>query len=177
MTREKRHRSPHLAPVVTAAICATAFATSAAANDSNWTGPYIGGNIGWVLDGPEDGLGKSLHLGYNRQMNNTVIGLELEHSRTDIGTSAGPIDKVYRLKTRAGYAEDQMFYYGVVGLARMEGFFGQEEAYVVGLGVEYDLQNDFSIGTEFLYHGISDFNDSGESLGINTLTVRATWNF
>ncbi|QPM90755.1 outer membrane protein [Pseudooceanicola algae] len=171
-----RQRFALFSPVLPAMAVILAASGPAMARDSHWNGFYLGGNLGWVLDA-DGGIGKSLHLGYNMQIDRLVVGAELEQSRTDIGTSRGHISEVTRVKMRAGYAEGRSYYYGLAGVAEVQGFFGKVDATVLGVGMDYDIGRDISIGAEFLHHIINDFNDAGDNLGVNTLTLRATLNF
>jgi len=118
---------------VAAAVVAPAF---------NWTGFYLGAQIGYgwlngsstfdngapTLPVRSNGVFGGVHAGYNYQINNAVLGLEgdievsgIRGIRTDVtgATSSGRFDDRWQgsLRARAGVAVDRALLYVTGGLA------------------------------------------------------------
>ncbi|QFT30815.1 porin family protein [Roseibium porphyridii] len=105
----------------------------------DWTGLYVGGNLGWAfgnfdnntsgsasLDTSANGISGGLYTGYNYQITpNVVLGAEadfsltsLEDSRTNGGlTLESKSSWNSNIRGRVGYAFDRYLVYGAGGLA------------------------------------------------------------
>ncbi len=175
MSQKTRPFAKALLPFIAAAGLGS-LASQASAADTNWAGTYFGGNLGLVLEA-DSGKSRSIHLGHDWQTGRLVYGAELGYGQSDIGTPEGPIEDFYRVKLRTGYAKDRVLYYAVVGASQVQGRFGSELGAVYGGGVAYDVGNSLTVGGELLHQEFSDFNGTGDSLGINTLTVRVSYRF
>lgn len=104
----------------------------------DWTGIYVGGNIGWNfakfdnqfgsagLGTGANGVGGGLYTGYNYQVSpNVVLGAEADFSLTDVENSrrngginvTSSSDWNSNIRGRVGYAFDRYMVYGAGGLA------------------------------------------------------------
>ncbi|MEP4768080.1 MAG: outer membrane protein [Roseibium sp.] len=114
-------------------------ATPAAQQSIDWTGIYVGGNIGWAFGQFDNnvgatgktstdinGLSGGLYTGYNFQLTpNIVLGAELDFTLTDLEktrTSGGlalrsSSDWNSNVRGRIGYSFDRYLIYGTGGLA------------------------------------------------------------
>ena len=166
-------QAPYAAPMVTS----SAF---------DWTGAYVGANVGYTWANQAAGAGKDhdgvvggVFAGYNYQMpNNIVVGGEGEvaYGGADpLATWTGAV------RGRAGYAFDNILVYGTVG-----GLVGQGEmktgsgdetrthvGYQVGAGIEAALTTNVTARAEYLYTDTNERNyDSGNKGDLDGNTVK-----
>ncbi len=155
----------------------------------DWTGGYAGLQLGYAdvdagtvsgtgtaLDGTaltgDDVIG-GLTLGYDWQFGNFVagVGADADIADLEIGGGAATLERVYRLKARAGYSFGDGLLYATGGGAGadIDGF-GYNTGYFVGAGYEHMVTNNISLGGEVLYH---EFDDIGE-IGGNSIDAEAT---
>ncbi|HEY4140068.1 MAG TPA: outer membrane protein [Pseudolabrys sp.] len=145
----------------------------------NWTGFYVGANIGygWGRD-TAGGSSTSLNgvigggqIGYNWQMNNLVLGLETDFQgsgqRADATGGGATLTERVRyfgtVRGRLGYAWDRTLVYVTGGYAYTnvgaDLTFGgltassntTKSGYTVGGGVEYAFAGPWSVKAEYLY--------------------------
>lgn len=166
-------------------------------SQSDWTGGYVGASLGYgdvdaeivePLDLDATGAIGGLFAGYQRDFGSFVLGAELDANLAsfevdvddlDLGDLDGvdlSMDRLHRLKVRAGYDAGRALVYGVAGAAYGNlnaevDFGGVEEAddssdwgYVVGAGAEVLVTDRVSVGGEVLYHKFDDLV-SAEDLG------------
>ncbi|MEI7805413.1 MAG: outer membrane protein [Hyphomicrobiales bacterium] len=168
-----------------------------APNTYNWTGPYVGGNLGYqwgsTTHNPTNpsGLEGGLQAGYNWQSGQFVFGGE-----TDIQISGA--DDTFApwkfsnpwfgtLRGRAGVALNNILFYGTFGLA-----YGGVKGEVAGLaeskshigwtaggGMEVGLTPNWSAKAEYLYIDLSDRNYSvtGAANGVESNILRFGVNY
>ncbi|MBC7282157.1 outer membrane protein [Hoeflea sp.] len=161
----------------------------------DWTGLYAGGSIGygwgdtdWVytLGGATahhstDGLIGGVQAGYNWQMQNIVLGAELDILASGInGSTACPnpafaceseIDWLGTARVRAGFAANNWLFYGTGGVAAGDVTIqtvnpalavpvnGSSETLVgwaAGAGVEWGFLPNASIKAEYMYYDLGD---------------------
>ena len=108
-----------------------------------WTGLYLGGHLGGIIDGDDDFTG-GLQLGYNWQSGNLVFGPEGDISFAD--------DTFGTVRGRLGVAHRNWLFYGTGGLAIDD----SDTGYVVGGGIDYKVASQMSIGVDALYYDIDD---------------------
>ncbi|MGB7263350.1 MAG: outer membrane beta-barrel protein [Albidovulum sp.] len=154
----------------------------------DWTGGYVGAQLGYGdvsatgLDG--DGLLYGLRGGYDWDLGNWVVGAGVDWDKTDIdlGTTAGDqLDSVARLKLRAGYDLGQTLVYGTAGAARAKADIGgvsrSDNGWFAGIGAEYALTDQWSVGGEILTHQFNDFDSTGIDVDATTATVNVGFRF
>ena len=163
----------------------------------NWSGFYIGGDIGYggskfksTISEPArtkygKGFAGGLHAGYNWQMGSFVLGGEADLMAT--GMSAALSDNHFKtdvlgsLRGRLGIAFDRVMLYGTGGLGVASGKIYSSDSStsskrftklrpVVGAGVEFALNTNFSLRAEFLdYIGnntkLANEDEGGNKLG------------
>jgi outer membrane immunogenic protein len=155
----------------------------------NWTGFYLGGQVGYgwlngsstfsqgapTLGVRSSGVFGGVHIGYNYQINNFVLGLEadaeLSGIRGNVGnavgiTSQGIFDVRWQgsLRARAGVAVDRALLYVTGGLALadfrmaggplggpLQGYSSTRAGWTVGAGVEYALAPNWTARLEYRY--------------------------
>ncbi|MFU8862998.1 MAG: outer membrane protein [Rhodobacterales bacterium] len=161
----------------------------------DWTGGYAGLQLGYAdVDGGtlgdegdddfvsltgDDVIG-GLTLGYDWQFGNFVagVGADADIADVSIGGGAATLERVYRLKARAGYSFGNGLLYATGGGAGadIDGF-GYNTGYFVGAGYEHMVTNNISLGGEVLYHEFDDINDSGIDVEATTFQIRANYRF
>ena len=145
-------------------------------NAYSWAGPYIGGNLGYewgsVRNNPAQpsGFNGGAQAGYNWQMGNWVFGVEGDIEATAAEDTFAPwkFSNPWfgTLRGRAGYAFNNVLFYGTGGLAfgELRGeTFGLSESHTnagwtLGLGAEVGLAPNWSAKIEYLYVDLADEN-------------------
>ena len=160
---------------------------------SDWTGFYVGGQLGYgeASGADEDvsgGLG-GLHAGYLYDLGQWVIGGELDYDWADMSDTFGgvevKVDEIARLKLIGGYDLGNGLLYATAGAfnANLNASGGSLETnvddngWLAGIGYKHKFTENWVGGVEALYHKASDFDDSGEDLKIKTLTARISYKF
>jgi outer membrane immunogenic protein len=145
-------------------------------NVYSWAGPYLGGNIGWdwgsVDNNPTkpSGFVGGAQAGYNWQNGPWVFGVEGDLQGTGASDTFAPwkFSNPWfgTVRGRAGYALNNVLFYGTAGLAfgELSGqTFGLTETHTnagwtVGLGAEVGLAQNWSAKVEYLYVDLNDSN-------------------
>jgi outer membrane immunogenic protein len=166
-------------------------------NAYSWAGPYLGGNLGYawgsVANNPTkpSGLSGGVQGGYNWQTGAFVFGLEGDIQATGANDTFAPwkFSNPWfgTVRGRAGYAVNNVLFYGTGGLAFGELLgetFGLSESHTtagwtLGVGVEFGLFPNWSAKVEYLYVDLanSPFTITGASNGIQFGVVRAGVNY
>jgi len=199
--------------LVFAAACAAMLTGAAAAADLprpsyyspaipvssyGWTGPYIGGNLGYewgtTSNNPTrpNGFEGGLQGGYNWQTGQFVFGGEADLQLSGANDTVTPwkFSNPWfgTLRARGGVAINNFLIYGTLGFA-----LGELEAQTIGLqsenhtsvgwtggaGVEMGLNRNWSAKLEYLYLnlGSSNFALTGVSNGFSASVVRTGVNY
>ena len=164
----------------------------------SWAGPYLGGNLGYqwgtVSNNPTrpTGLVGGAQAGYNWQpTGNWVFGVEgdLEATGADDTFAPWKFSNPWfgTVRGRAGYAFNNVLFYGTAGLAFGElraQTFGWTESHTTagwtaGVGAEVGLAPNWSAKLEYLYIDLStsQFAITGVSNGYTASVVRAGVNY
>jgi len=173
-----------LAEPVVEPVIAPAPAPVAAGAD--WTGGYVGAELGYgdVSAGTADGSGAvyGLRAGYDFDFGSWVLGAGIDYDWADIdlgGTDS--LDRVARLKVRAGADLGRTLVYGTVGGARADANIGgldlSDNGYLYGIGAEYALNDRWTVGGEVLNHEFDNFDGSGVDVRATTAAVNVGFRF
>jgi outer membrane immunogenic protein len=166
-------------------------------NVYSWAGPYLGGNIGWdwgsVDNNPTkpSGFVGGVQAGYNWQTGPWVFGIEGDFQGSGASDTFAPwkFSNPWfgTVRGRAGYALNNILFYGTAGLAfgELQGqTFGLTEnhtnaGWTVGLGAEIGLARNWSAKVEYLYVDLNDSNFliTGAQNGYRFGLVRAGVNY
>ena len=159
-----------------ASLCVMVAATDKS-TAQDWNGPYVGAHIGGAyadftnrlpaVSGPRGdatSLLGGVHLGYNWQQGNTVLGAEIDYSRMDLQTRSAANtfseDSTASIRMRAGQVIGQTLLYGSLGVAWTEkktaiAGFGSttdfEPGLMAGAGVERWLKDNMTGRIEVFY--------------------------
>ncbi|GGH17775.1 Opacity protein [Cribrihabitans marinus] len=149
----------------------------------DWTGAYIGGQIGQLDVEPEgapdgDDVAYGVHGGYNYDFGRFVLGGEVDYDATDLDLGgAASVDSVLRGKLKAGYDFGQVLAYVTGGAARADTSLGDETGEFYGLGVSYQVTDQWIVGAELLEHQFDDIGGSGIDADARSASVRASFRF
>ena len=166
-------------PIVITAPPAPAFV-----GGRDWTGPYIGLQLGYgdvdstALNGDSGMFG--FHSGFDYDFGSYVLGGEVDFDQADISLSGGAatIDTVGRAKLKGGYDLGDILIYGTVGYALANTSVGDEEGLLYGIGAVYHVNERYSIGAELLEHRFDSVGGvAGNDLDVTTLTLRGSLRF
>jgi outer membrane immunogenic protein len=170
----------------------------AAAPAPFWEGFYVGGQIGYAngdfeldLDTFDDSsvIG-GFTAGYLWSLGNGwYLGPEVQYDFADMtitdpdtGDTAS-FEEIARLKLIAGYEVGNGLLYGSAGLAyaSMDGigdfFDGSTSNYVLGLGYDWRIGDNWSVGGEYMYQSFDGIGSSGGDVDVNTIQVKAAYRF
>ncbi|MGR3455871.1 outer membrane protein [Pseudooceanicola sp.] len=148
---------------------------------ADWTGGFGGVQLGYgdfdLGGGSDDGVVYGGQLGYDYDFGNFVLGGEFDFTGADVSIGGTDVDSLMRVKARLGYDAGNTLIYGVAGGARADTSIGDDTGWVAGLGAEYKVYENVSIGGEYLYHKFDDFNGSGSDLSANTFSAKINYRF
>lgn len=170
--------TPATAPVV--------MAPAPVAPVYDWSGFYAGGQIGYGdVSGDLDGYGNlgGLHAGYMWDFGSYVLGAEVDYDVADLQIGGGPdaVDAVARLKLRGGLDLGRTLVYATAGAAQASATVGgtgySDTGWFGGLGIGYQLTDQWIVGGEVLGHRFDDFDGTGLDVEATTATVRASFRF
>ncbi|MGA7806747.1 outer membrane protein, partial [Bradyrhizobium sp.] len=166
-------------------------------NADSWAGPYLGGNLGYdwgsVTNNPTkpSGFVGGVDGGYNFQNGCWVFGVEGDIEMTGADDTFAPwkFSNPWfgTVRGRAGYAFNNVLFYGTAGLAFGElkaETFGLSESHAsagwtLGVGTEVGLTQNWSAKLEYLYVDLSEspFAITGVSNGYRFGVIRAGVNY
>ena len=167
-------------------------------NMYSWAGPYLGANLGYAWGSVDNnparpsGFEGGVQAGYNWQRGPWVFGVEGDIQATGASDTFAPwkFSNPWfgTLRGRAGYALNNVLFYGTGGLAfgELRGqTFGLTETHTnvgwtLGVGAEVGLGQGWSAKIEYLYVDLNDSNFTtitGVSNGSQFGLVRAGVNY
>ncbi len=171
----------NLADPVVESVATPVYDVPVAASD--WTGFYGGLNLGY---GDVDGTGAAdgddttygVHLGYDYDFGDYVLGAELEYDDADIDLGgAANTDSVSRIKLRGGYDLGRTLIYATAGAAKLQTSIGDDTGEFFGLGVAYQVTDQFTVGGEVLEHRFDDIGGTGVDADATTFNFRGSYRF
>jgi outer membrane immunogenic protein len=166
-------------------------------NIYSWAGPYLGANLGYAWGSVDNnqtrpsGFSGGAQAGYNWQTGPWVFGVEGDIQATGATDTFAPwkFSNPWfgTVRGRAGYALNNILFYGTGGLAfgELRGeTFGLAESHTnagwtAGVGTEFGFAQNWSARIEYLYVDLanSGFTITGVSNGYRFGTVRAGVNY
>ena len=161
-------------------------------SDNTIVGTNAGAVVVGGRDTTADGFIGGIHAGYNFDLGGFVAGVygDVDFSSASVDLQArtaplpgpvlngvGDVDYIARGLVKAGYAVDRVFGYAQGGIAfvdlDIDTSIGGEifdadldsYGYAVGVGVDFAVTNNVTVGGDYLFHNFSDFDDVTGSLG------------
>ena len=205
---------------ITAALLASTFAASAYAADAivyqdpvpaasivapvfDWTGAYIGGQIGYgaididpdgfvdpggvFVPGGEpgaDGFFGGVHAGYNYDLGNVVLGGEIDYDfifRDLDDVTDGELQGIGRARLKAGWDMGRVLPYVTGGLGYAMAEVGDDSlsgvGYVVGAGIYFAATDNIIVGADYLYHRFDNFDDTTVDIDGHAVRARVSYKF
>lgn len=158
-----------------------------AAPSADWTGGYVGAQLGFA-DGSVgaasgDNALYGVRAGYDWDFGNWVLGAGLDWDKTDIDLAGGPdnLDSIARLKLRAGADLGRTLLYVTAGGAHAKadiaGVSRSDNGWFAGVGGEYALNDRWTVGAEILKHEFNDFDNLGVDADATTASVNVGFRF
>lgn len=175
-------------PVVVAEepVVAAPMAPVAMAPNGDWTGLYGGAQLGYgdvsdAAGGGGDGMTAGLMGGYRMDFGQFVAGAELNYDWADIELGGGAsLDNIARLKLIGGYDMGNALLYGTVAAVRADATVGgvdvNDNGWGAGLGIDYALTEQMTLGAELMEHRFDNFAGGGD-LDATTLNARVGFRF
>lgn len=175
----------------------------------DWTGAYAGASLGYgdadlqivePLDLDASGAIGGVFAGYQHDFGSFVLGAELDANLANFEVDVDEVDlygvdismdRLHRLKVRAGYDAGRALVYGVAGAAYgnlhvevddLDSLSGEDDGndwgYVIGAGAEVLVSERVSLGGEVLYHKFDELADADklgadEGLDAEAITFQA----
>jgi outer membrane immunogenic protein len=152
------------------------YTVSQPLNMYSWAGLYLGGNLGWAWGTVDNnptrpsGFVGGAQAGYNFQTGPWVFGVEGDLQGTGASDTFAPwkFSNPWfgTVRGRAGYAVNNILFYGTAGLAfgELSGqTFGLTESHTnagwtAGLGAEFGFAPHWSAKVEYLFVDLNDSN-------------------
>lgn len=170
-----------------------------------WAGGYVGAQLGYSYgefdlgtispnDFDDENVIGGIHAGYLWEVSpGFYVGPEFQYDWADItvtdpgtGDSAS-FDEIARLKLVLGREIGDGLLYGSAGIAYadfdgdvgtiFDGFNGDETNYVLGIGYDHRVGENWSVGGEYQFHHFNNIGAAGEDVDVNTIHLRASYRF
>lgn len=164
-------------------IAAAPVAAAPAFVGGNWDGFYGGAQLGYGdLDGDDlgddDGAIGGLHAGWQTSTNRIVYGVEGDVNATDLSFGSTDLDSLSHVKAKLGYDLGRSLVYATAGGAYADFDGGSSDwGYAVGVGYDYLITDNISLGAEAVYHEFDDFDGSGSDIDGTTFTAKVAYHF
>ena len=169
-----------------------------------WAGGYVGAQLGYSYSEFDVGTDSSLDdldsdnviggltAGYLWQFGDYYVGPEFQYDFADLTVTdadtgdTASFEEIARLKLIVGREIGNGMLYGSAGVAyanfdsvgdALDGFDGDDTSYVLGVGYDYRVGDNWTIGGEYQYHNFNGIGSSGNDVNLNTLHVKATYRF
>ncbi|MEZ5779591.1 MAG: porin family protein [Paracoccaceae bacterium] len=156
------------------------------APSADWTGGYIGAQLGYAdvnASGPGgdgDGAIYGIRAGYDWDFGNWVLGAGASWDASDIKLGGGPekLDSVARLGLRVGADLGRTLVYATAGGARADvKNVGSDNGWYGGIGMDYALTDQWTVGGEILSHQFDNFNGTATDIDATTASVNVGFRF
>ncbi|GHF42971.1 outer membrane protein [Seohaeicola zhoushanensis] len=164
---------------------------------SFWEGGYVGAQLGYTfgkfdLGGSfdENSVIGGLTAGYLFNLGNGwYMGPEFQYDWADVtvtdpGTgNTATFDNMARLKLIGGKEMGNGLLYGSLGYAYGDFsgvgtfFDGSANSYVVGVGYDWRVADNWTVGAEYMFHSFDDVGNGGGDVDFNTVHLKATYRF
>lgn len=170
-------------PTVTDAPVPAPAVVPVVAND--WTGGYVGAQLGYGKPDEAlttDGAFGGVHAGYIQDYGRYAIGGEVAYNGADMDSdAAGKVKDFTDVKLIAGVPYGKWLPYGTIGAsyvrADINGDSKSDTLPMVGVGVKYQLNDQWLLGAEAAYRKGNGFDGTGEDLNLPTIGANVAFRF
>ncbi|MDN5786087.1 outer membrane protein [Pseudorhodobacter sp.] len=154
----------------------------------DWSGFYAGAQLGYgdlssnVAGLNGDGAIGGLHAGYRADFGQFVLGGELAYngSNIDLGPTS-KLNSLTQLKLMGGYDLGNALVYATVGGAHASANLGgvkhSDNGYLIGLGMDYAINDSWTIGGEITHNRFNNFDKTGSDIRANVAQIRVGYRF
>ncbi len=160
----------------------------ALAQSADWTGPYVGAEIGYATadetaaGNDEDGVVAGFIAGYDYDLGSVVVGAGVDLDFTGNNLGIANLDRILRLKLRGGIKAGNGLIYATGGYANADvSSVADNDGYFIGAGYEHRVNQNFSIGGEVVYHKFDNCIAPAPATGVNielvTFQLRGAYRF
>ncbi|MFD1914501.1 outer membrane protein [Halodurantibacterium flavum] len=181
-------------PIIEPAPVAAAPAPVIVAPGRDWTGVYGGAQLGygWAtfendglgIDEDADGVVGGLHVGFDYDFGQFVLGAEAAFNAADLSVGDAELDQMTRLGLRAGFDAGDALIYATGGWANARinsGAPGTDrstnDGYFGGVGVDYFLADNWTVGGQILMHRFDDVDGLDSDVKMTTAEARVSFRF
>ncbi len=153
------------------------------APSTDWSGLYAGGQLGYGDVGSTgalagDGMTAGVFAGYRADFGQFVTGVEGNFDWANIDLGGGTsLDSISRLKLIGGYDVGPALVYGTVAAVRADTTLGADNGWGAGIGVDYAVTQQMTLGAELMEHRFDNFVGSGTDIEATTLNARVGFRF
>ncbi len=165
--------TPTIEPVVAAPVALPVIVPH-----GDWTGGYIGLSLGSGNSyGSTPGNGNTLgvggaHIGYRYETGRFVVGGELSYNKDDIGrkskATGTTVNNTSALDLIVGGDLGRTLVYGTLGVSRAQatvaGVSASDTGYGLGIGLDYAVNEKFTVGGQIKTNRYHNFNGSSSDL-------------
>ncbi len=155
----------------------------------DWSGAYGGVALGY---GTMTGGGSGHHgngaiagafAGYRYDFGRAVVGGELSYDKDfiDLGAGDNELNSTTRLKFMAGVDAGRALLYATAGVSRanatISGDTAADQGYFGGLGMDFAVNDSWTVGGEVLMDRYKNFNNTGVNLRDAVAQVKIGYSF
>ena len=155
--------------------------------ESLWSGFYLGGQVGsaWLdadgdaaNDDSDDWLGGA-HVGWQDVTSNGLLyGAEIDANATELELGGNDVESLSHVKAKLGYDLGRSLVYATAGAANSEiKDLGNSWGYTGGIGYDYMLTNDLSLGAEIQYQTFDNFDGGDTEVDGTSAVVKVSYHF
>jgi opacity protein-like surface antigen len=157
-----------------------------AAPSQDWTGGYVGAQLGYADGSVGATSGNNgtygLRAGYDWDFGKWVAGAGVDWDKTDINLGGGDnLDSIARLKLRAGADLGKTLVYVTAGGAHAKATVGgashSDNGWFAGIGAEYAINDKWTVGGEVVKNQFDNFDNLGVDADATTASVNVGFRF
>lgn len=172
-------------PVIEAPVAAPVAAPVVSSPDGDWTGAYVAGQLGWGHSkfggASDDTTVYGIRGGYDHDFGKFVLGANLDWNKVDANLGTDKLKDISRLGLRAGYDMGRSLVYVAAGAARANvdtpTGSADEDGYYAGIGMDYAINDRWTVGGEVLNNRFTDFNGTNSTLSATTAGLNVGFRF
>lgn len=156
---------------------------------ADWSGAYAGGTLGFGRLRADQGFKDQnqgiagVNLGYRHDFGQVVLGGELGYTMNDLGIkgSDNHVKRELTAQLQLGADLGRTLVYVAGGVSRADIKLGpntgHDNGYFAGIGADYALNNQWTVGGELVATKYNDFDNTGVDLNNSALLFKVNYNF